>query len=145
MERVENLMWKLDALKKVPEGFIFDYFAKVKNGVDLRRETLIRDINNYSDQMIDQIEKTKKECMELSTQIEDISTLLDSYAVELNKLENNFTTFDADKLEGMMEESIRQCEYSLLEKKYFSWQFEEINVEEIFGKVLLRNIGGKLA
>jgi hypothetical protein len=145
MERVENLMWKLEALKKDPEGFLYGYFAKVIRDVDLRRETLIRDINNYSDQMIDQIEKTKKKCMELSTQIEDISTLLESYAGELKKLKESFNTLDADKLGGMMEESIRQCKYSLLQKKYFSCQFEEINVEKIFGKVLFRNIEGKLA
>ena len=143
MERVENLMWKLKALKKDPEYFISNYFAKVKNDVDLRRELLIQDINNYSDQMIDRIEKTKKECMELSTQIEDISTLLESYDVELKKLKESFNTLDADKLERMMEDSIRQCRHSLLQKKYFSCQFEEINAEKIFGKVLLRNIGGK--
>jgi len=93
--------------------------------------------------MIDWIEKTKKECMELSIQIEDISALLDSYDNELKKLKDNFNTLEADELEQKLEEIIRQCKYSLLQKKYFTCQFEEINVENIFGEVLLRNIEGK--
>ena len=129
-------------MKKDLDVFLYDYFEKVKNDVDLRRETLIRDINNYSDQMIDQIEKTKKECMELSTQIEDISTLLYSYDVELNKLKENFTTMEADKLERMMEESIRQCKYSLLQNRHFVPRFEEIKIENFFGKLLHKRIGG---
>jgi hypothetical protein len=144
MEKVENLMYQIESLKNSPEGFLFDYFEKVKSNVDLRREILKRDIDNYSDQMIGRIEKTKKECMELSTQIQDISTLLDRYTFELNKLKNNFNTLDADKLIGMMEESIRQCKYSLLQKKYFTCQFEEIKIENIFGELLHKRIGGKL-
>ncbi len=143
MQRVESLMWKLEVLKNSPEGFLFDYFEKVKRDVDLRREILKRDIDNYTDQMIDWIEKTKKECMELSIQIEDISALLDSYDNELKKLKDNFNTLEADELEQKLEEIIRQCKYSLLQKKYFTCQFEEINVENIFGEVLLRNIEGK--
>jgi hypothetical protein len=68
---------------------------------------------------------------------------LESYDVELKKLKESFNTLDADKLERMMEDSIRECRYSLLQKKYFSCQFVKINAEKIFGKVLLRNIGGK--
>jgi hypothetical protein len=110
-------MWKLEVLKNSPEGFLFDYFEKVKRDVDLRREILKRDIDNYTDQMIDWIEKTKKECMELSIQIEDISALLDSYDNELKKLKDNFNTLEADELEQKLEEIIRQCKYSLLQKK----------------------------
>ena len=144
MERVEELIWKLRDLKKYPVGFLYDYFEKVKRDVDLRREILKQEIDTYSDLVIKQIEDAHAECKILSAKIEDISTQMESYTDKLNKLKDNFNTLDADQLEKKMEDNIRQIKYSLLQNKYFSCQFEEINIENIFGKVSYENIGGKL-
>ena len=144
MERVEELIWKLRDLKKYPEGFLYDYFEKVKRDVDLRREILKQEIDTYSDLVIKQIEDAHAECKILSAKIEDISTQMESYTDKLNKLKDNFNTLDADQLEKKMEDNIRQIKYSLLQNKYFSCQFEEINIENIFGKVSYENIGGQL-
>ena len=69
MKRVEELIWKLRDLKKYPEGFLYDYFEKVKRDVDLRREILKQEIDTYSDLVIKQIEDAHTECKILSAQI----------------------------------------------------------------------------
>jgi len=60
---------QLEVLRDSPEGYIHDYFEEVKRQVDLRREKLKKEIDLPSDQMIDRIERTRAECMQVSAQM----------------------------------------------------------------------------
>ena len=44
-------------IAKDPDNFIYSYFSKEKNKIDLKRETLISKINDISDEMIDKIKQ----------------------------------------------------------------------------------------
>ena len=155
MERVESLFYHLESLKTNPEGFIYDYFERVKNEVDIRREILKQDIDNYSDQIIDQVELAKSLCIKISTQIQVISDELEISATELGSLKKRFNSAMADQdklskvqseiseLESHLSERLRQTKHSLLQNKAYSLEFDEIDMGNIFGKLSQKNIGGK--
>ena len=57
-----------ESLKNDPETFLYNYFAMIINEVDLRRETLKQDIDNYSDSIIEEIERTRADCYKIGEQ-----------------------------------------------------------------------------
>jgi len=164
IEKVESLLYQLEALKNSPEGFIYDYFEKVKRDVDLRRENLKQEVDRCSDQMIEQIEMTKFECMKLNKQVHGIETEIDNLSRELNQFRNKFTTlqanaaaynkletyWDSQKLQRKLDllgftfaKRFRGYKNSILRNKVYSFEFSDINVETDFGKIEQNEIGGK--
>jgi len=69
IENASKVIRQLEVLRDSPEGYIHDYFEEVKRQVDLRREKLKNEIDLSSDQMIDRIERTRAECIQVSAQM----------------------------------------------------------------------------
>ena len=67
---------KLDAFELVnkdPGYFIDDYFSDLINKIDLKREELKLDIDNFYDKHIEDLKSIKKECLEISEQHKNIA------------------------------------------------------------------------
>ncbi len=114
--------------------------------VDLRRETLIRDINEYSDELIQTIERLKQECVAKSkeaTKIKDLATIK-AKMNELNSMSNSLEIDDikheeimsqkkSKELNELMGPVLKQCKYELQGKKYYKLLTNEFKFEDIFG------------
>ncbi len=172
IEQIESLMQQLNHLKSSPDAFIYDYFENVKREVDLRREILKQEIEKCSDQMIEQIEKSKSDCLNLNDKIEDISAEMYTLTQELNQLKGRFNSqlkipvdFDFSKkskstgplnktsneeierelaeLERKFEQRIQAYKSSILQNKAYSFEYNEKNFGKEFGKIMQREVGGK--
>ena len=159
LETIESLVYQLESLKNHPEGYIYDYFEKIKNEVDLRREMLKQEIDKCSDQMIEKIERTRHECTRTSSQLDDVSTEADIYMQDLNKLKEKFNSLDTNcsKVDILQRELVRlECQLNvrikkqknlLTQNKMYSFEFdsedlEDYNIEDHFGQIEEKNIGG---
>lgn len=65
----------------------------MKSKVDLRRETVIAKVNEYSDSLIQLIEKSRADCMKLSKKVKQFTEQLDKSSKELDELVKQFDTF----------------------------------------------------
>ena len=56
-----ELMQKYNQLVKDPNYYTYEYFSELKRQVDLRRETLVEELNTRSDLILQQIDKIKED------------------------------------------------------------------------------------
>jgi len=88
-------MKEMEAIRNDPENYISEYFGELTIQVDLRRETLIEDINKYFDELIQKIEKLKQEGVAKSkeaTKIKDLATI----KAKMNELNSMFNSLEID-------------------------------------------------
>ncbi len=116
---------------------------------DLRRETLIEDIHKYSDELIQKIEKLKKDYMAKSKVLAKITDELDTIKAKINDLNSTFNSLEIDdiKLEEimsqkqsreiseMMEPALEQYKFDLQGGKYLKLIEGRVKYEEVFGSL----------
>jgi len=68
---------EIEEIRKDPENYISEYFGELTRQVDLRREIVIEDIHKYSDELIQKIEKLKKDCVAKSKKATKITDDID--------------------------------------------------------------------
>jgi len=138
---------EIETIQKDPDNYIYEYFAELTRQVDLRREIMIRDINEYSDKLIQKIEKLRKECMANSKEATQITQDLSTIRAKLNELNSMFNSLEIDdkkleeimskkksnELKDLMEPVWKQCKYDLQGKKNYKFITEKIKLEFIFG------------
>ena len=142
IEAQSNLA-KVEVLDKDPESFIYEYFEDLKRKVDMRREDLKLRIDYISDDIIQSIEETKASCVELSKTVDKLTAEIEKSKKELNKLIERFDTFDIDDKRDIMNSVIifnkrlsikaDQHKASLIGNKDYSFEFNEIQIDDIFG------------
>ncbi len=140
---------EIDALRKNPEDYISEYFAILTRQINLRRETLIEDIHNYSDELILKIEKLKQECVGKSKETSGITNDLDTIKAKMNELNSMFNSSEIDEikfkeimtkkkakeLRDLMRPFLKQYKFELQREKYYKVLTNEINLEDVFGSL----------
>jgi seryl-tRNA synthetase len=151
-----NEVEKIDSIAKDPECFINLHFEKNKAHVNWRRNELIADINKYSDQLIQENESNRSQCLQLSAQTNNIARKIDFLKEELFELKKQFDTFDKSSIHLMQDEvrlrfertkngaiyigdrlseALKDYQESLLIKNELSFGFLDQPVEDIVGKM----------
>jgi len=147
---IEDLNKKLkeaETIRQQPEYYIDEYFGELTHQVDLRRETLIEDIHNYSNELIQKIEKLKQECVAKSKKAANTTESIDSIKTKLNQLNSMFESLAMDDL--MHEEIVLQkrskevgelikpvvdkYKFDLQGNKYYKLNKFQVKLEEVFG------------
>jgi len=137
------------AIRNDPENYIYEYFGELTRQVDLRRETLIEDINTYSDKLIQKIEKLKKDCVAKSKEATKIIDDIDTIKSKMNDLNSTFNSLEIDdkKLEEIMSKKkskalnelmvpvLKQYKFELHGKQYYKLLTNEFKLENIFGSL----------
>jgi chromosome segregation ATPase len=155
-----KIVKELEVLKESPEGYISDYFEKIKTQVNSRRETLKDEIDLCSDRMIDRIEKTRSECIQMNVQMKGHDESLEVLVGELNRIKDQFNSFkikvyfnkgilkkmnkiksELDDLQSELNEKLQKLKDEILQNNKFYFEYDELCVERIFGD--LRKNGGK--
>lgn len=97
------------------ENFFFDHFEKLKNEVDLRRETVLAKVHEYSDNLIQTIEKSRTDCMKVSRKVNQLTEEIQNSSKELDELLKQFDTLNIDEKKF---ESIKSSASTLKENIY---------------------------
>ena len=70
-ESFEELNESMDDYENIdPDVYIYDYFAKARNKVDLHREELIKEISEISEEIIERLKEREEKCKANLTKVE---------------------------------------------------------------------------
>ena len=73
-ESFEELSESIEEYEKIePDGYVFDYFSDKRNKVDLHREELKKEIDQKSDEIIQQLKEKEEECKLNAQKLEKIN------------------------------------------------------------------------
>jgi len=140
---------KIEAIQSDPHNYIAEYFGELTRQVDLRRETLIEDIHKYSDEIIQNIEKLKQDCVVKSKESSKITDELETIKAKINDLNSTFNSLEIDdiKLEEIMSQKkskelsdlmgpvLEKYKFELHGKNYYKLIKDEIKMENVFGSL----------
>ena len=141
----KNNIQKIENLEKDPENYSFEYFEELKRQVDLRREKLKLELDNYSDEIIQSIESAKENCIKMSKESKRMSTDIENLKEELTELMDDFDTFEIDNekfeeirqsltfLNGGLTRQLGEYKDSIIGDKKYSFEFVEIDIKGLFG------------
>jgi len=135
-------MRKLGQLEKKAENFIFDYFKNIQITVDLRRNDLKYKIDTYSDGIIKHIETLQTNFIKMSKEINQMTANIEKSKEELDKLEAQFNDNSlqdakarAVVLNKEFHKIIADYQGSLIGNKEYRFEFKELSIEEICGRI----------
>ncbi len=130
--------------------FINEHFEIHKKSINWRRYNLIADINKYSDQLIEENESNRSQCLQLSAKIKEIVKKINFLKEKLNEVKYQFDKFDssvaqlsceitmntANYLKNTSSQSFKDYQESLLLNKELTFVFFDQRIEDIVGKVV---------
>ena len=67
IDEIATLNSYVDSILQDPKNFIYEYFSELKNKVDLKKESLSADLNNWYEKIIDEINQAQSRCEEESS------------------------------------------------------------------------------
>jgi len=142
----ENLV-KIELLERNAENYSYDYFEEIKRQVENRREDLKIKIDNYSDEIIKSVELNQKNFIKLSKEVNQITENIEKSKKEFDMLTSRFDTLEFNdtkiayikaSVKVVNQEFIKiLAEYqdSLIDNKKYTFEFKDMPIEDIFGRV----------
>ena len=106
---------KIDSITKDPSFYINQHFDEFKDQINCRRESLIADINDYSNQLIQENESNKSQCLQISAKTEALAIIIDFLKEEIFDLKKKFEIFDKSVAQMRYEET--KFEVNCLKKR----------------------------
>jgi ERCC4-related helicase len=141
----KNNIQEIENLEKDPENYSFEYFEELKRQVDLRREKLKLELDNYSDEIMQSIESAKENCIKMSKESKRMSTDIENSKKELTELIDDFDTFEIDNekfedirqhltiLNGNLSRKLSGNKDSIIGGKEYTFEFNDIDINGLFG------------
>lgn len=130
-----------------PDYIAYEYFEDLKRQVDLKREKLKIELDEYSDKLIEAITKTQAESMELAKNVRKDGIALDeTLANEIKEIVEEYETMaineeDFEKFNRQLlvlkfkcDKMLEEYQKSILSEKYVLETDTYINISELFGK-----------
>ena len=105
MEYAKESLGQIEALEKNSESYIYEYFSNTKRKVDIRRESLKAEIDDYSDGLIKSLDTAQTEFIKLSKEENELSTNIKAFKKQLDEITGKFDVleFDDKKFKGKQE------------------------------------------
>ncbi len=145
IENAKNLANKIDFIQKNAEIYINQYFQDVIIDVDLRREILKAEIDNYSDELIESLKKKQKDCIDISKESNELKEKIEYSKIELDELIKKINDIEYKMKVKNIDEKFRNLKVdfetnlakykSLYTENKLSLSFFEIPIQEVFGKL----------
>lgn len=133
---IDETFRKINVIKKDPEIYVYDYFEEIKRQVDMRRENLKLEIDEYSDEMIQKINRIQSECRDrvkqinFNREIKELNDMLD----ELNKnLDQSIKLNSMIDLREKIGTKLDHFRMNLTNQKEYRFKVSDSKVENIFG------------
>ena len=138
---IEKYLKESDLIGKDPENFVFGYFEKILNQVDIQREKLIEEINLYSEKTIETIKKGCRDCLSGYNKMNLISADYETMKENLKKMNQEINSFDINdkKIENLIDYVTKAKSVALTELKriqddlllHKSYKFEPVQAHNI--------------
>lgn len=137
----------IERLEETSENWIYEYFADIKRQVGIRQEDLKSQIDQYSDDINKSIDNTLLGYMKLSRNCSQISASVEKSKKDVKRYSKQFDTLELDDkrfevikrgVEAVNEElhsKIAEYQDSLHGNKKYTFQFDELPIEDVFGRV----------
>ena len=142
---------KFQVIQGDPDNYIYDHFSELNRQVDLRRDTLIQEIQECSNKMIDEIATAHKACLEVAKikiaaatpNIEALKSELDLLVVKCESLRikgQNCEEFISNclKLSEKINPILDDSKHALSDLKTKNHELftQKVEINEIFGKLV---------
>ena len=131
---------KIESLRKNSEIYIYEYFEDIKRQVDIRRENLKNQTDEYSAEVIESIEKSQLNYIQLSKEANVITANIYKSKRELADFIKQFDTLDINEntfnnikrsvsiLNNNFKDIISEYQKSLLGHNEHCFKFEETKI-----------------
>jgi hypothetical protein len=96
LEEAREKVAEIKTLEDNSESYIYEYFSSIIRQVDLRREKLKSEIDDYSDDIIQNVGRAQSELIRLSKEINEASMNIERSKIELEKITKQFDTLVID-------------------------------------------------
>ena len=137
----------VEAFQNDPDIYVYSYFEELKRKIDLRRENLKLEIDDYSDAKIKEINQLQSQCNLTSRQFGEFEEALEEAHLKLKDLEASFDSFEfndikfdkiidmASELKTELDSKLNEYKSSLLGNRDYMFKFDKLSVEDIFGTI----------
>ena len=130
VNRLNSKIVDIEILIRDPEKHIYDYFQKVRNEIDIKAETMKKDIDDQRDEFLKKIKTFEQECKEKAKEteriqrIKDIIQSVESQVKEWNQQVNKLLLQNEEALEitKKVDDRILQLEKDLIKSQNFLLQ-----------------------
>jgi len=131
------------------ESYLSDYFGEITRQVDLRRETVIEDIHDYSNKIIQNINNIKEECLEKSKtslkikeniqtfkdKLKILNDMFNSLDMDDNKFKELLTQKQLDEAQRLIQPLLNDCKLEC-HKKFYKLETNDIQLNKFFGSII---------
>ena len=93
----DDQMKEIQLIETDPTNFVYNYFERIINQVDIQREKLIEQVNLYSEETIQTIKNIREECLLMFNKIELISEECENLKENLSRFNREFNSFDLNE------------------------------------------------
>ena len=147
IEEAKESLEQIEALERNAESHIYEYFGSIKRQVDIRREKLKAEIDDYSDSLIKSLDTAQTEFIRLSNEENELSKNIKAFKKQLDEITGKFDKleFDDKKFKSMkqsldvLNKNLIQTIYSyndnLIDNKNYDFVFEQKAISSIFGRL----------
>jgi len=130
VNRLNSKIVDIEILIRDPEKHIYDYFQKVRNEIDIKAETMKKDIDDQRDEFLKKIKTFEQECKEKAKEteriqrIKDIIQSVESQVKEWNQQVNKLLLQNEEAVEitKKVDKQIIQLEKDLIKSQNFLLQ-----------------------
>ena len=134
---IEKTHQKINEIQKDPEIYVYDYFEEIKRQVDMRRENLKLEIDDFSDELIQQINKIQSECREIAKQINFVNSEIEELNEMLNEmnkyLDQSVKYSFVINLKEKIDSKLDHFKMNLTKQRQYWFKVNDSEIENIFG------------
>ena len=137
-------------LRADPHNYVYEYFLELRNQVELRRETFKEQIDEYSNQLIDDLKTYEEKCSSSTESIAEITAELKVTQLQIIKLAELLDSFsdekgcseiyqESERLDAKLNEQFSSLKHMLIgEESYFLCAAAESDLTKTYGCIKSR-------
>ena len=139
---------EIEVLRDDPENYIYEYFKELNRQVDIRRDMIIIEVEQYSNELIQKIDVIHKECSAKVTTKTKTTDCVENCKAKLEELNGIFNTFEIDnnkyeeiltqrskELENLLNPLERDYKSCILGNKCYKIDLSDLKIDQVFGSL----------
>ena len=139
---------EIEVLRDDPENYIYEYFKEFNRQVDIRRDMIIIEVEQYSNELIQKIDVIHKECSAKVTTKTKTTDCVENCKAKLEELNGIFNTFEIDnnkyeeiltqrskELENLLNPLERDYKSCILGNKCYKIDLSDLKIDQVFGSL----------
>lgn len=144
IENINSNLNELELLQSDPNFFISNYFYELRNQVDLRRENLKLEIDQFSDQVIKDLDFYEQECkkiakfqLDIQKELEILKSSFEEFkdfdSFDMNDKKMKETVINVLKFKPLLSKEVNRLKKKILDNKSFKLKQGGLRIRDYFG------------